>query len=135
MEGLAYAMSMIAKYPSMRWSVLDAVASLADEEYQRQMWLGSSAPTPGVFDDLSLNVSILFDDCEVLPDPVRALGTVLVPGDNLERLKRLGDVLSRLIDRHGDEPDVNYLNDPEWKEVVRLAGLALAAMVRARGLP
>lgn len=126
-------MNMTAKYPSMRWSVLDAVASLADEEYQRQMWVGTSAPTPGVFDDLTLNVNILFDDCEVLPDPTRALGAVLVPGDDMGRLRRLGEVLSSLIDRHGSEPDINYLNDPEWKEVVRLAGLALAAMVRARG--
>lgn len=128
-------MNVKAKYPSMRWAVLDALASLADEEYQRQIWIGSSTSTRDVFDDLSLNVNILFDDCEVLPDPERALGAVLVPGDDLGRLRRLGEVLSSLIDRHGNEPDIKYLNDTEWKEVIRLAGLALAAMVRARGLP
>ena len=128
-------MSLTAKYPAMRWSVLDALASLADEEYQREMWTGNSLPRSDWFDDLTLNINILFDDCEVLPDPEKALGAVLVPGDDIERLRRLGAVLSRLIDRHGNKPDINYLNDPEWQEVVRLADLALAAMVRARGLP
>jgi hypothetical protein len=128
-------MSLVAKYPSMRWSVLDALACLADEEYQRERWTGNTLPRSDWFDDLTLNINILFDDCEVLPDPQKALGAVLVPGDDFERLRRLGAVLSRLIDRHGKEPDINYLNDPEWQEVIRLAGLALAAMVRARGLP
>jgi hypothetical protein len=136
MEGLVEVASAVRaiKYPAMRREVVRALASLADVGYQERAWLHHDYPPPTQYDDLDLVVHQLFDDNCVLPDPETRVGTVLFEGDEVTALWRLGEVFSPLIDRLGDVPDVEYQAATEWPEVTRLAGLALAAMVRA-GIP
>ena len=119
----------------MRREVLDALASLSDHENQQRTWIQKKYPHTDFFDDLSLNIHILYDDCTVLPDPEAMIGSVLLQGEEIMRLKRLGEVLDDLLDRHEDEPDIVFLNDPDWPLVMKLAALALAAMVRSWGFP
>jgi hypothetical protein len=119
------------EFPAMRREVLRSLASLGDQEYQRRVWIDRVFPHAGFFDDLTLCVHVLYDDCQVLPEPRGRVGSVLVDGEEVTRLRKLGGVLDQLIEAHGDEPDERYLADPRWKEVVYLAGLALASMVRA----
>jgi len=121
------------RFPSMRREVLDALARLSDVEYQRRVWIEQIFPHENFFDDLAQVVHILFDDCRVLPDPQPAIGAILLEGEEIGRLRQLGVVFDQLIDVHGNEPDQRYLDDPRWGEVVRMAALALAAMVRGWG--
>ncbi|MEU6565273.1 SCO4402 family protein [Nocardia nova] len=121
------------RYPEARRSVLNSVAALADREYQQQVWVGRTYPHSGYFDDLDMNIHILYDDYSVLPNPAGATGDILVEGAEINRLKVLGAVLDAVIADLGDARDSEYLAHPRWSEVVSAAGAALSAMVLSGG--
>jgi hypothetical protein len=108
-----------------------SLASLADMDYQIRIWRDENYPEAGFFDDFAVNVTCLYDDCAVLPQPETRLHSVLLPGDELEYLRRLNSALDEVIRRH---PGLRLpIDDPQWPQVIELASLALAAMVRAGG--
>lgn len=109
----------------MREQVLSALESLSDRALQRR-W-GTVEPGVNYFDDLTLNVNVLYDDSMVLPDPSTAVGEILHP-DEVEPLKVLGGSLGELIDRLGEQPDDAYTSDLGWPEVVHAAARALSVM-------
>jgi hypothetical protein len=116
------------EFPAMRDEVISALQSLADPEYQRTRW-GVSVPGDSYYDDLTLNVHILYDDTKVLPDPESTVGTVIVDSD-VAGLAALENALRPLLDEFGDSPDVTYVSDPRWSDVVAAARNALEAMNR-----
>lgn len=116
------------QYPEMRKSVIEALESFADPDYQRRVWINRQFPQEDFYDDLDVNVSILYDDCVVVPDPRSRIGTVLVDGPEVDRLIELDQVLGPMIRRLGNAPDATYLGDSEWPLVVAAARAALAAM-------
>lgn len=115
------------QFPSMRNEVVYALASLSDRAYQQRVWIDRIMPTPTFHDDLDLNVHILFDDTDVCLHPERWVGQVLYPAE-VEPLHDLGEVLDATIDDLGDAPDTDYLADPRWDKVIRLARVALVTM-------
>lgn len=118
------------EYPRMRSDVLDALRSLSDRDYQEREW-GVYRTAENIYDDLTLNVNLLYDDCRVLPDPAGRVGSVLLPQD-VEPLIQLGLVLDPLIEELGDDPDDVYLADPRWDGVVRAAAAAVTAFEQTR---
>jgi hypothetical protein len=114
------------KYPEMRREVVNALAALADPEYQQRVWIERNYPRDNFFDDLSLNINILYD--MVLPDPVPRIGAVLLDENEVDQLIRLEKVLGPLIAELRDAPDSRYLSDPRWKQVVDAASSALSCM-------
>jgi hypothetical protein len=121
------------EFLAMRREVARALASLADLGYQRRAWLAGNFGDPHTNEDLTLNINILYDDSQVLPNPTTRVGSVLIDGDEVEALTALERPLSRVLDRLGEASDAEYMSSPEWLEVVQLAGVALAAMVRRSG--
>lgn len=118
----------------MRRDVLDSLAVLSDVEYQERAWIRAEGFLPGQYDEFDYHVHVLYDDTAVLPDPADSIGTVLVPGDEIERLRNLGRLLDALLAEHGDVGGSVFMADPRWPEVGRMAALALAAMVRSWGM-
>jgi hypothetical protein len=110
---------------------MQAVAALADPEYQRRVWIDRILPEENYYDELTLNVHILYDDSTALPEPRTAIGDILVDGDEIPRLATLGRILGPMIEELGDAPDIEYLDDNRWPSLVRAAESALAAMVLA----
>jgi hypothetical protein len=133
LEELEPSMNHVVQFPQMRLNVMDTLADLADREYQERAWIHHDYQ-PHVFTDLNLGIHILYDDCVVLPNPEESIGSILLPGDEVDYLRELGKVLDVLIDRHGDSPDTVYMDDELWEDVLKWARLALAAMVRSWGL-
>lgn len=117
------------EFPSMRSDVVDALRSLADRGYQEREW-GQFRADENRYDDLTLNVNVLYDDCRVLPDPASRIGTVLLASD-VEPLTRLSDALTPLIAELGDSADSSYLADPRWDQVVEAARAALTQLESA----
>lgn len=115
-----------AQFPAMRDEVIASLRSLSDTTHQREQW-GRYDPEISYYDDLSLNVHTLYDDCEVLPDPAAAVPAVLREGD-VSAFEALEAVLGPLLEQLGDRPDADYMSHPQWPEVVRAASAALAAM-------
>jgi hypothetical protein len=114
------------KYPEMRQEIASALAALADPEYQQRVWIDRKYPRENFYDDLTLNINILYD--MVLPDPRSRIGTVLVSENEVGHLARLEAVLGPLVAELRDAPDSRYLSDPRWEEVVVAAGSALSSM-------
>ena len=120
-------------FPAMRREVAAALASLADPGYQRRAWIEGLFDTPHSYDDLTMVINILYDDTQVLPEPRSRLGTVLLDGAEIGALEALEVPLSAALDRLGDAVPAEYLDAPEWSEVVRLSSIALASIVRRGG--
>ncbi|MEU4413946.1 SCO4402 family protein [Nocardia salmonicida] len=116
------------QYPEMRKSVIEALESFADPDYQRRVWINRQFPQENFHDDLDVNVSILYDDCVVVPDPRSRIGSILIDGPEVDRLIELDQVLGPMIGRLGNAPDATHLGDSEWPLVVEAARAALAAM-------
>jgi hypothetical protein len=114
------------EFPAMRDEVVAALRSLADPQHQRTHW-GVSEPGVNYYDDLTLNVHILYDDSQVLPDPSAAVGAVLSEGE-VDPLRTVHDALGPILDELGDRPDSDYLADTRWPAVVAAAQSALDAM-------
>lgn len=117
----------------MRRAVIAALASLSDTDYQERVWLNRIYPHAGYYDDFAANVHVLYDDARVLPDPDSCLHSILLPGDEVGRLRNLDVVLGGMLDDKAGATDAAYMADPRWSAVNALSALALAAMVLAGG--
>lgn len=114
------------RFPEMRAEVIAALRSLADTRHQRQRW-GVAEDGVNYYDDLTLNVHVLYDDCQVLPDPSIAIGSVIYDRE-ANAFLALRDVLEPLLDDLGDRPDCDYISDVRWSGVVEAAEGVLEVM-------
>lgn len=112
----------------MRLQVFSAVNALADREYQQRVWIDQIYPRENYYDDLDLNIHILYDDTSVLPDPTTTLGQILASRAEVDALRSLAERLDPIIDELGDSPDSAYLSHPRWPGVVDAAESAREIM-------
>lgn len=54
------------------------------------------------------------------PIPDACLESILVPGDEIDRLRALDGLLGPLLEELGEVSDEAYLADPRWRAVVTL---------------
>lgn len=119
-------MKASVRFPQMRNYVIDALRSLADVNHQRVVWGCYEEGVP-YYDDLTLNVHVLYDDCQVVPEPSTAVGAVLFEHE-VPALTALDAALGPMIDDLQDASDDAYIADPRWPDVVAAAAAALVAM-------
>jgi hypothetical protein len=118
------------KLPEMRLQVVAALESLSDP-LRQERW-GRVEEAVNYFDDLTLNVNILYDDCMVLPDPQSAVPDILHP-EEVSALINLEHALGPMIRELGDRPDEAYTSDARWPSVMEAASQSLAVMKRCDG--
>ncbi len=123
MEFVDYSVDGAVRYPEMRMEVIGALQALSDPDYQRMCW-GRVEEGVEYFDDLTLSVHILYDDCEVLPDPQSAVPELVYPAE-VQSLLELHAAFWPMLQELGERPDADYLSDPRWPTVVRAAAAAL----------
>lgn len=114
------------RHPEMRLDVWVALTALADSSHQDRHW-GKDVAGDDDFDCLAEHLSCLYDECEILPRPERAVGSVLRASE-VPAMRALGRQLGALILELGDAPDLAYLEHPRWYDVLTAAADALAAM-------
>ncbi|GAB3851837.1 hypothetical protein GCM10028801_01980 [Nocardioides maradonensis] len=119
-------MSNLITYPEMRLQVVEAVRALSDLHHQRTRW-GRYEEGVNYYDDLALNVHILYDDCMVLPAPQGAVPGVL-HAQEVQIFRELDRALGPMLDELRGEPDDVYVSDPRWPLVVETAARALVIM-------
>src|SRR5882757_3805420 len=113
-------------YPEMRLQVIEAVRAFADPHHQRSRW-GRYEEGVNYYDDLTLNVHILYDDCMVLPEPEGSVPTIL-HAQEVPIFRELENALRPILDDLRGQPDEVYVSDPRWSLVVNTASRALAVM-------
>lgn len=126
LEILEYAMTYESEFPEMREEVRAALRSLSDPKHQRERW-GKYDEDINYYDDLTMNIHILYDDCAVLPEPQLSVPSLLRDSE-VESFNNLENSLEPLVDELGDRSDSAYLADPRWKDVITAAEIALKAM-------
>ena len=103
-----------------------ALTALSDVSHQDKHW-GKDVPGDDDFDSLAEHLSCLYDECEILPRPERAVGSVL-RATEVPAMRMLGRHLGALILELGEASDAFYTTDPRWFDVVVAAEAALVAM-------
>jgi hypothetical protein len=113
-------------YPSLRLDVWVALTALSDPTHQAMHW-GKDVAGDDNFDSLAEHLACLYDECEILPRPERAVGSILRTSE-VPAMRMLGRQLGALILELGEAPDAFYLSDPRWFDVATAAEGALVAM-------
>lgn len=115
------------EFPAMRAEVLVALRSMASPEEQKR-WI-DPPPNPTRIENLDINVHILYDDCEVVPEPADSVGSILYE-DEVPALRDFHAAFGPLLHELRNSPDEVYLADPRWPEVIRAARRALDVMLK-----
>jgi hypothetical protein len=124
MVKLEYTMTIV-QFPEMRLNVVSAIEFLSDPERQK---LSGKVKDGVYYADLTLYVNILYDDCQVLPDPSLSIGSILYPSES-EVLRAVHGALNPLLNDLGNKPDSDYFADSQWPAVVVAAREALRTMI------
>src|SRR4051812_2824008 len=98
------------RFPAMRLEVVRALEALSDVAHQRCVWIDRKLPAANYYDCLDLCINILYDDCQVLPNPGSRIGTILLDTDEVDRLLALDRVLGPMISRLGNAADIEYVS-------------------------
>ena len=114
------------RYPSLRLEVWVALTALSDPSHQAMHW-GKDVAGDDDFDSLAEHLACLYDECEILPRPERAVGSILRASE-VPAMRMLGRQLGTLILELGEASDAFYLSHPRWFDVVIAAEAALVAM-------
>ena len=123
---MEHTMRAKVEFPEMRAEVVGALRALSDPDYQRTRW-GRYVDGVDYYDDLDLNIHILYDDCQVLPSPERAVPQILHE-DEIPVLLAVEAALGPMIRELGDRPDAEDVADPRWAGVLSAAGVACAVL-------
>lgn len=110
----------------MRNQVIAALESMSDRRHQETRW-GRVEEGVNYYDDLTLNVHILYDDTEVLPKPQAAVPDILFDSE-VPAFQFMADALTPMLNDLGRRPDGDYMADPRWPGVIDAARSALSAM-------
>lgn len=121
----------VVKFPLMRWSIMRALAKLADRAHQERAWVNQEFVERAVYEDFDSVVHALYDDSPVFEDTQGCIGACIFEGE-VPALLALDAVLSPLVDEL-EGSDEFFMSQPQWPEVVARAGVALATMVRFGG--
>jgi len=114
------------RYPSLRLDIWVSLTALSDPSHQAIHW-GKDFAGDDDFDSLAEHLTCLYDECEVLPRPERAVGSILRASE-VPAMRMLGRELGALILELGEAPDSLYVTHPRWFDVVVAAEGAIAAM-------
>ncbi len=126
LEADAVTETLGVRYPSLRLDVWVALTALSDPSHQAMHW-GKDVAGDDDFDSLADHLACLYDECEILPRPERAVGSILRACE-VPAMRMLGRQLGTLILELGDAPDAFYLSHPRWFDVVIAAEAALVAL-------
>lgn len=123
--GLIVVVVTQVRYPAMRAEVMSALRSLSAVRALEDS--GRDNPHALHYDWLDFSVHILYDDCEVLPDPTIAVPHILHSSE-AEAFSALEAQLGPMLDQLGDVPSTEYTADSRWPRVMSAARAALQTM-------
>ena len=116
----------MVRYPYMREALLETIHKLANREYQHRAWVNQEFPDPNRYDCFDNVVHFLFDDSYLADDAERTIGAILENEKEAEVVQRIINSINIVLKKLGTEAsDEEYINCPEWDDVVVAATVAL----------
>lgn len=123
-------------FPELRTELQYALAALADEEYQRRVWIEGIAPRTPYAYDFDMACHAILDDTDVLRDPTRLLGTVLRDDSELRAVVGLASALQAVISDIGAAGTISAArSSPAWPDLVASAAQASQLLGRPDPFP
>lgn len=113
------------KCPEMRQELIDYLRGLSDRSYQYQAWVHDRRPGGG-HDELDYAIHFLYDDTKLARDPVSTVGWLLKSAEEVDLISKLIEKIDFVLDKYGcDLTDREYLEKPEWDDVIQAAKKSL----------
>lgn len=117
------------KYPEMRKELIDYLLGLSDLKYQRDCWVDGKCPSGIEHDEFDYVVHFLFDDTELSSNAKSLVGYLLKNEHEANLVQNLCQKIEDIFDKYGtDLSDSEYINCPEWDEIVSAAKKAHATI-------
>ena len=111
------------QYPSIRMNLLRVLLSFSDLEYQKTIWLDPELRHQDNFYFASEN---LLDD--FIWEYGEEVGVFLRNSEEQEACLFLVEKVTQIVKKHKFKNDMDYLNLPEWNEVISAARHALRVL-------
>lgn len=119
-------------YPYMRADLRAFSESLADEAYQKRVWV-ERQPSKAQ-DNFTDVVHFFYDDTKLASYPDKCVGWFLRNASEVAAVRALTSAIDALFAELGTEqPDEAYLREPGWSEVVSRAKELVTLLDRADG--
>jgi hypothetical protein len=116
----------MVKYPNMRDELIETLQDLSDVEYQRRTWVNHEFPEGIQFDCFDNSIHLLLGDMSLITNPERSLGSVVENEVELNAVRKVALAIDHMLKKLGNEAtDAEYINDPEWSEVINTSSEAL----------
>ena len=110
----------------MRNELLEHLNALSDLSYQRACWVLNKCPEGIEYDELDYTVHFLFDDTTLSTEPDKWIGLILKNTEEATSIQNLCSLLGNIFKRYGyDKDDAEYIELPEWSDVVNAAKFSL----------
>ena len=121
MEEVEYTMNKLI-FPQTRLTIVAALATLADTDFQQQVWLGRQAAISGKCYNFDEVLHCIYDDSGLDDGPSTCIGYFLYNPEEASSLQALMTQIDLLLERHGKRlPDDAYLRAPQWPDIVASA--------------
>lgn len=115
------------KYPNMRSELVGYLEGLSDLDYQVRNWVKLECLKEGKEDCLDFTINFLFDDTDLGSNSNALIGVFLRNSEEAGSLKVLCDAIDAILDKYGTHlSDEEYIQKPEWQDVVKKASESLA---------
>lgn len=100
---------------------------LADEDYQRRVWIEGERPHPmAMVDDL---IHFFFDDTRLADDIDDCIGWYVRDAREATAIRAAVEAFDAVLDKYGTKlRDAEYVAKPEWAQVLATAKAALAVV-------
>ena len=119
----------MVKYPKMREELLETLRSLADRDYQDQVWVKRDYPLGIKYDSFDEAVHFLYDDTVLAENPDSAIGVIIEDEKEARLMEAVCQAIDLVFEALGTEAsDEEYIKCYEWTSVVEAALRALQAM-------
>jgi len=119
----------VMRYQNMRNELIGYLKGLSDREYQKRCWVLKNCPNGVENDELDYVVHFLFDDTQLGTNPESLIGYILKDDVEVEAIKSICYELDSIFEKYGyDLSDDDYINLPEWTNVIKKAENALGAI-------